>query len=272
MSRHLVSVCIPVYNGMHTIKDTLDCVINQSYKNIEIIIVDNCSEDDTVNIVRSFEDERIKLYINDSNIGMAGNWNRCLEYASGEYIQLVCADDIILPECIERKAKMLDAHDDMYLVFGASAIIDASGKVSMTRHEYKEDCVVDGKKLAKHSYHMKNLYGEPTNVMFRASALEKVGRFVLDSYYATDWDMWLRLSSLGCVGYIDEELMQYRVTSSNQTSKIKFSRFLQDDKIMMQNMERYRCIDIDVTDRVIHRIMYIIRLIVRTMYMKLFIK
>lgn len=268
----VVSICIPVYNGMHTIKDTLDCVLKQSYKNMEIIVVDNCSEDDTVDIVRSFQDDRIRLYINESNIGMAGNWNKCLEYVQGEYIQFVCADDIILPKCIEKKTKMLDEYDDMYMVFGASAIIDASGKVSMTRHEYRKDCVVDGKKLAKHSYHIKNLYGEPTNVMFRASAIPKVGNFVLDSYYATDWDMWLRLSSLGLVGYIDEELMHYRVTSSNQTSKIKFSKFLEDDKIMMQNVDRYQCIDITIMDKLIHRLMYVIRLIARTAYMKLFIK
>ena len=71
----LVSVCVPVYNGANTIEETIKSIIDQTYKNIEIIVVDNCSTDNTVSILRAIDDERLKIYVNDSNLGMEGNWN-----------------------------------------------------------------------------------------------------------------------------------------------------------------------------------------------------
>lgn len=267
--KECVSVCIPVYNGSATIVDTLDSVLQQTYKNIEIIIVDNCSTDNTVELVRGISDERIKLFCNAENIGMAGNWNKCLEYVTGEYIQFVCADDLLMPECIEKKVECIKSNPEAVMVFGASSIINERDEVLMSRCEYKRDMILDGNKLAKKSFYLKNIYGEPTNVLFKSSLVKEVGVFALNMCYATDWEYWLRLSCYGKVGFVSQDLVKYRISTSNETSKIKVKKFLDDDKIMVQNLIESDCMPINVFDKIIHRIMYIIRMYARIMYMKL---
>ena len=77
-NKPLVSVCIPAYNNEEYIAQTINNILGQSYKNIELIIVDDNSMDNTLDVIKSFTDKRIKVYKNESNLGMAGNWNRCL--------------------------------------------------------------------------------------------------------------------------------------------------------------------------------------------------
>ena len=103
----LVSICIPAYNNAGYIKKTVESILNQTYRNIELIVVDDKSTDDTVEILESIEDTRLKIYKNEENLGMAGNWNRCLSLARGEFIKLICADDMIDANAIELEAKAM---------------------------------------------------------------------------------------------------------------------------------------------------------------------
>lgn len=80
-----ISICIPVYNGAKTILETLKSVTSQTYKDFEIIVVDNASTDNTVELVNSVRDNRIKLYVNEKNIGGGGNLEECKKRASGDY-------------------------------------------------------------------------------------------------------------------------------------------------------------------------------------------
>ena len=97
----LVSICIPVYNAEKTIGKTIASIVNQTYKNIEIIVVDNCSSDSTVKIVQTFNDPRISLILNDVHFPSAElNWNRCFQYMNGEFMAIFHADDVYLPDMI----------------------------------------------------------------------------------------------------------------------------------------------------------------------------
>lgn len=267
----LVSICIPVYNGEKTIVETLQAVMNQTYEEMEVIVVDNCSEDKTYEIVQNLQkvDDRIRLYRNESNLGMAGNWNECLKHVQGEYVHFVCADDILRKDCIEKKMNLVEKESDIVMVFSASEIINDNGEMIMSRHEFKYDCCVDGQRLAKKSYHQKNLFGEPSNVLIKKRIIDKVGEFARNTFYATDWDMWIRVASQGKVGYINLPLMQYRISAQNETSKYNFKKFLEDDSIMMKNLEEYNCIPIYWYDKVIHRVFYFGRMVARYMYMKI---
>ena len=109
----LVSICIPAYNNAAYIKDTIDSILSQTYKNLELVIVDDKSKDDTVAVIKSIPDERIRLYENEKNLGMSGNWNHCLELCKGEYIKLICADDMLAPDAIEKEARALTEHPDV---------------------------------------------------------------------------------------------------------------------------------------------------------------
>jgi glycosyltransferase involved in cell wall biosynthesis len=104
MSSPVVSVCIPTYNGGKYLRETLDSVLAQTYKVFELLVVDDRSSDDTHDILREYSarDKRIRIVRNEKNLGLVGNWNRCVELAYGDWIKFVFQDDIIAPECIER--------------------------------------------------------------------------------------------------------------------------------------------------------------------------
>lgn len=266
----LISVCVPVYNGESTIEETINAIVNQTYKNIEIIVVDNCSTDNTVSILKKIKDERIRVFINDENLGMVGNWNQCLKYVTGQYVHFVCADDLLSLDCIQKKVDILMKHNEVSMVISASELINDNNQILLQRNLFKKDTICNGKKLAKKSFYTRNLYGEPSNVLFKTSAIKQVGDFAMNTCYSTDWDMWIRLSCTGDVAYINEYLMKYRVATGNETSRIGIKKIIQDDRAMVSNVLSYRCLKVNKIDIVIHRLMILMRAYARIIYMKFF--
>ena len=104
----LVTICIPTFNGARFLAKCLDTVVNQSYQNLEILIVDDQSSDNTVEIARRFQEQdiRIKIYSNDKNLGLVGNWNRSLDIAQGEWVKLQFQDDLMSLDAIEEMLKL----------------------------------------------------------------------------------------------------------------------------------------------------------------------
>jgi glycosyltransferase involved in cell wall biosynthesis len=126
----LVSICIPVYNSENTIGKTISSLTCQTYKNIEIIIVDNCSSDASVEIVRKFKDPRIRLIQNDSHLPCGEyNWNRCFPLAKGEYLAIFHADDVYMPDMILRQIETFKMNPTLGGVFTQGNIINENDEV-----------------------------------------------------------------------------------------------------------------------------------------------
>jgi len=261
----LVSICIPVYNSEDTIRETLETALAQDYENYEVVIVDNASTDQTVACINEFSDARIHLYQNETNLGMVGNWNKILEYAKGDFLHFLCADDL----CISKKMDMMLANDDMNFVTSATLVINEDGQRVLERHMHRGDAVFDGKTLAKKSFHRKNMFGEPSSALIRTKRIKEVGGFATTMCYGTDWEMWLRIAAQGTVGYIDDVLSKYRVSTSNETSSLKLRRILDDDKAMVACVKQYEEIHFTKLDIAIHKVMYALRSIARNAFMKL---
>lgn len=226
----LVSVCIPVYNGEKFIKEAVETALNQKYDNLEVIVVDNCSTDSTVEIVKSVNNPKLRLVVNDSNLGMVGNWNKCIKEAKGDYINLLCADDRLKEDCVAKKAAILDEHPNVVLVSSDTDIISETGEVMMKRKGLRKTGVYSGTKIFRKSIHSRNLYGEPTNVLFRKCVVNKTDGYSGGLPYSPDWEFWLHLSTLGDVGYISEALSEYRVSSVSATdSLLKNKNKLKED-------------------------------------------
>lgn len=213
----LVSICIPAYNNAGYIKDTIMSVLEQTYQNIELIVVDDHSSDNTLEVLESIEDERLKIYKNEKNLGMVGNWNRCLELATGEYVKLICADDMIAKDAIEKEARAMRKHPTVNLVESDTRLVDINGKKTGQFRRYPKKGIVDGKKLAKISIMIQNFYGAPVNNLMRRSAFEKTGGFDTTFTYILDFDMWLRLSCTGDVYIIHEQLNSFRIRNDSNT-------------------------------------------------------
>lgn len=213
----LVSVCIPAYNNAGYIKDTITSILNQTYRNLEVIVVDDKSTDDTVAVVESIRDERLKLYKNEKNLGMVGNWNCCLSYANGEFVKLICADDMIDQNAIEKEARAMQENPGVNLVESDTRLVDINGKKTGAFRRYHKSGCVDGVKLAKKALMIQDFYGAPVNNLIRRSALKKTGGFDESFTYILDFDMWLRLSCTGEVYIIHELLNSFRIRNDSNT-------------------------------------------------------
>ena len=111
-----ISVCIPVYNGAATIKQTVESVLSQSLSDFELVIVDNSSTDSTVNIIKSIDDKRIKLYVNERNLSCGGNLEECRKKATGDIIFYLSADDIADSNALEKVQGVFSASPDVGMI------------------------------------------------------------------------------------------------------------------------------------------------------------
>jgi glycosyltransferase involved in cell wall biosynthesis len=172
-----VSILIPVYNREKIIIETLNSAISQTYKNIEIIVVDNKSTDRTFEIIKEFAKPypNIKVYQNEENIGPVRNWRKCLEYATGEYAKFLWSDDLIDPTFIEKTLPFLVENEDVGFVFTGTEIFnDDTGE--RTKAYFIGETGIYNTQL----YIESSLLGEPFevpvspgNALFRKKDLEK---------------------------------------------------------------------------------------------------
>ena len=126
MIKPLVSILLPVYNRERLVKKTIESAINQTYKNIEIIVVDNQSTDKTYEILKDYAEKnpKVRVYQNEENLGPVRNWIKCLNYAKGEYIKILWSDDLITPTFIEKTLSYLIKYKDIGFVFTGTEIFN----------------------------------------------------------------------------------------------------------------------------------------------------
>jgi glycosyltransferase involved in cell wall biosynthesis len=213
MNNPRLSILIPVYNGMPYIEEAARSVLEQDFTDFELIFSDNGSNDGTWEYITSLKDKRIRYFKNETNLGMVGNWNKALEYAQGEYIKVLPADDYILPGSLQKQVSILDNNPAVVLVCGAKRVIDANGKHLFTKRFFKSDKVMDGKTaMDKVIRSGSNSIGEGGCVMFRRNLLPLTGGFEDDIFYAEDIQLWFKLLLHGKLYVMAEEVAAFRIS------------------------------------------------------------
>ena len=221
----LVSVCIPVYNGASVIEDTIHSLLAQTYENIEFILVDNCSTDNTIEVVQALAGGRMKIIKNDSNIGAANNWSKCVEVAQGEFVAIYHADDVYDPTIVEKAVTVFLANQDI------GAVFTAVNRINGSLEKIGEMNVPDDLQ-SKGSYDLHDILlcilKNRTNpfmcpsFMVKKKIYEKVGKFNnVDFQYAFDLDLYMRIAEVARVGFIGERLVNYRVSKNQGSFKYK---------------------------------------------------
>ncbi|MDW5549187.1 glycosyltransferase family 2 protein [Methanosarcina sp.] len=170
-----VSILIPVYNREKYIKEAVLSALNQTYENIEIVIVDNKSTENTWSIVKDLakKDKRIKIFQNETNIGPVKNWKRCIDEATGEYGKILWSDDLIAPSFIENTISFLKENDDVGFVYtGAEIFVDGT---SQKKDVYfiGDTGVYSSEQYIKGILFSKNFPVSPGCALFRLSDLKK---------------------------------------------------------------------------------------------------
>ena len=213
MSNNQVSVIIPVYNGGKTIKETIQSVLNQTFTNFELIIINANSTDATLSIISQIEDERIKVY-SYSKANVAVNRNRGIKHATGDYITFLDADDLWTDDKLAAQYTALQSNPQAGVAYSWTNCIDENGKFLRKTSQVNWNGDVYSKFL------LDDFIGNGSNVMIRRELLIEVGGFDEKLTNAQDTDMWLKLSALSNFICIPKAQILYRILTDSMSSNV----------------------------------------------------
>jgi len=225
MNDPLISVIIPTYNRAGLIEPCINSVLKQTYKNVEVIIVDDCSSDNTEEVVKNINDPRLRLIKHCSNLGASAARNTGIKESAGEFINLLDSDDRIYPSKLEQQIRLFNDISDeyglVYCGFNYTGVNNNDKILRSVTPKYR-------------GYVFKNLLGEnilgsPTPLI-RSECFEKCGYFDEELPACQDWDMWIRISRSFKFDFIDKYLASVTVhgdqISTNLQKKIKGREFI----------------------------------------------
>lgn len=232
---------MPVKNGELFIYDAIRSILLQTYRNFELIIVDDGSVDSTLQVIRRFEDVRIKLIVTDG-IGLVEALNKGLENADGYFVARMDADDISLPNRFEEQLKIFQEHPSVGLVCSDIITIDDCSKIigkEVQKNKYPETLLesLTYRNISKPIIH-------PT-VMIKTELLKRVGGY-RNYVVAEDKDLWLRLLAEGVSFYrINQQLLKYRKSSSG-VSRTKINQQRASSMLAVLNFEVKNDLGVDL--------------------------
>lgn len=211
----LVSVLMPAYK-MKYLESAIRSVLKQTYKNFELIIVNDKSPDDIDSIVYGFKDDRIRYYINETNIGghdPVANWNKCLGYAKGDFVCLLCDDDTYEPRFIERMVSLADSQPETNTFRARAKVIDKDGNVkhlysTVAKHVEYEDMMC---------HFLQGCLETTISEWFfrRNRMLECGGYYPAPLAWFSDELSTFRFAQKGGLGYCEEILVSFRCSGEN---------------------------------------------------------
>jgi len=211
MNDPIVTVFIPVYNGEIFLAASIDSVLAQSFNDFELLIIDDGSSDGSLQIIESYEDNRIRLLRNETNKGISFTRNRAIKEARGEFLAILDADDIALPNRLEKQLNFFQANPEIAGCGSHAMVIDSKGQA--TNEVFKFPVETD---LVKTEFLFRNVFVN-SSVMYRLDIL-KNSRGYYDGL-CEDYEMAIQLNSKYKLTNIDEILVKYRKHNKN-TSKV----------------------------------------------------
>lgn len=223
----LVTVLVPSYNGGKFLRQSLDSILAQTYANLEIILLDDASSDDTPEIAREYR-ARITYVRQPSNLGQFDNVNDGIARASGEFISVFHADDIYLPQIVEREVAYLGAHPEVGAVFASDIFIDAQSREYSRlklRAEVRGECPLDYATVLNALLTHKNRFLVGPSAMVRAAVYRAVGTYRGARYQiASDLEMWMRIARRYPIAILEAHLMKYRHFHGNASETYEYLR------------------------------------------------
>jgi glycosyltransferase involved in cell wall biosynthesis len=242
-----VDVCIPCYNSASYIGATIQSVLSQTYKNYVLHIIDNASTDNTLSIIRSFSDHRIRIYKNETNIGMFPNMNRCIDIASLPYFKILCSDDLLYPDCLMTQVQSLKNHKDSVLAYATSAVINEVDNKLFSRRFFTRDMEINGGVIINKILKSGRSLGEPSGLLFRTSILKSYNiRFDNSFASISDLDLLIKILRHGNGYYSTSILYAFRVNIGQGTHRLAHVAIAEHLKIAHNYKEEFLLHHIDL--------------------------
>lgn len=207
-----ISVCIPTYQYARYVGRAIESVLTQTYEDLELIVLDDASTDDTADVLDMFRDPRLVAMVNPENLGLFQNFNRAIELSSGEFVKFLCADDWLDPRYLENALTVLDGNAGVDLLTTPGWLVDESDRIFAFKGTgFGERDVIPRREAIRSLAEDYNVVGMPTNVMVRRQALLDVGGFDCTIGAAADLHLWVKLLGGTDLGYVRQPRCFMRV-------------------------------------------------------------
>ncbi len=227
VKRPKVTVLMTLYNDEKYLKEAIESILNQTYKNFEfLIILEAGSTDNSLNIIKSYKDRRIRLVINEEKLGFAESLNKGIRLARGKYIARMDADDISLPKRLEYQVKFMDKHENIVMCGTNMKMINDKNEVKFKKKHFKS------KEEIRLDIFFSTVFAHPT-VMFRRKKIIENNLFYSTDFKAEDYELWSRIVRKFDTCNIQKYLVLYRVHSNN--SVFKFRNEIRISDLVLQN-------------------------------------
>lgn len=233
-----VSVIIPSYNHGKFLKKAIDSVLSQTYEEFELIILDDCSTDNSAKIINSYRDKRIRKYFNKINNGAVNTLNQLIDLANGEYIALLNSDDYWSNDKLEKQLNYLEKNPNVGACFTWADFVNDHGKYIYDLEYAPTDLFQKKNKTNsqwfRYFFENGNCLCHPS-VMIRKDIYDKLGKYKSIYRQLPDFEFWIRLIKRYNIHIIEENLVHFRILSGEQ----KNSSFLDQNNKNLMNYEMY---------------------------------
>lgn len=216
----LVSICIPTYNRAGMIGTAIESALGQTYRNIEVIVVDNASSDNTADVVASYTDERLIFVKNEKNLGLFGNFNRCIELATGKYLHILHSDDYIDSGFTARCIAFFQEHPSVVMTSTRACVVRDG--VEQDDACNSADFIYTAPEGFKRLLAARSYITCPS-VMVLRDIYRDVGPFSLEYPYSSDFYQWLKIAQSHDIGFVSGVCVFYREGEHSETFRFLFS-------------------------------------------------
>jgi hypothetical protein len=220
-----LSVTVLNYNYGGYLPGCLDSILNQTFRDFELIVIDDCSKDNSLDVVKPYlTDRRVRLVAHPANVGYGGSLIEGTEIQSGgEFVMVISADDLVRrPDAFERQVGLLRANPSATFCFsGYERFLHETGKVVKEQHSYEGDRLIPGPVFLREYLTRQDTQVLHSGTMLRRSAYVRAGGYRRDLRMTLDFAMWPVLALQGDVAYCDQSLYAYRTHATQMSSSFK---------------------------------------------------
>ena len=221
-----VSIVLPVYNGKDRILEAVNSIINQTYEDFELIIVDDCSNDGTDKVLKKIEetDKRVKVITNSKNLKLPSSLNVGFANAKGEFYTWTSDDNLFAPTAIKTMVEFLEKNKNYGMVYCNTILIDASG------NEIRKNALPDAEEII-----YKNTVG--ACFLYRSSIAKKVGVYDKSLFLAEDYDYWIRIYKESMIKHLEDYLYYYRIHEKSLSATRNRDVKLQTNRVWKKHFD-----------------------------------
>ncbi len=211
-----VSVVVPTFNNAQFVEATMESILASTFTDFELLVADHSSTDGTWEVLQRFAaDPRVTLWQTPAGGGAAANWSAVTERAQGEFVKLVCGDDLLYPTCLREQVDAMDSHPKVVLVCARRDLIDADGtQLAGGRGMARISGLHEGRAAIRRTVRAgTNLFGEPASVLIRRGDLEAVGGWWADHPYVIDEATYALVLLRGDLYAVPRSLAAFRISA-----------------------------------------------------------